>query len=49
MQDVSFSHNAQRHRQTDRQHYHANSRSYCVLYNQLKATDESINLSDFQA
>ena len=37
LQDVWFSHSAQHHRQTDRQHYHANSRSYCMQqYDRLK-------------
>jgi len=33
--DVSFGHNAQRHRRTDG-HYHANSRSYWVQYDWQK-------------
>ena len=33
---LSFSYNAQRHRQTDGRHYDDNSRSYCAQYDRLK-------------
>jgi len=39
--DVSFSHNAQRHRQTDRRQYDANSRQHCMQYNCLQKFNEA--------
>jgi len=33
---IKHGHNQQRHRRTDRQHYDANTCSYCVEYDRLK-------------